>query len=293
MATVTADPATTVVAGAAVGDQSTPTVTFAPGAGSTCGPGTPLGSSLPAFLQLLPDEPDAAGPATFDAEGHLVTRRESGRFAVEALWPAPDRQLYAPDGAADEVSPRPYGSITVLGSHETGSDVTVSGATGGTTVLRVLISDPVAVDEACRYVQFTVTEDDAVIARFAYDLAAIGDESPLVDRGPLVVETRQVAEAPAETVPCGGADDNGSPPNLDETAVGPAAPTPAEALDAYLATPEAATFYRSGYVEMITPDGTYVYGARFEGDPSQWVTLVTVERVQGGWAATRVSASGC
>lgn len=298
--TSTTQPATTALGAAAgpagTGGQATPTVTFAPGAGLACGPGTPTGDSLPAFVQLLPDDPDAtAGPGTFDADGHLVTRREGQRFAVEALWPAPERQLYARDAGPDAPPSSNFGNY----SWRDGSggaaplEVVVEQETGDVTALRVLASGTVDVTEPCRYALFTVFDRGKAIARFSYDLGAETGGAGMIDRAPLVVETRQVAEAPTEATPCGGAGATGVPPNRDETPRGPVAPTPAGALDAYLATPEADFYYHSGYVEMITPDGTYTYGARFDGDASQWVTLVTVTPVDGGWAVTRLNSSGC
>lgn len=293
--TTTADPATTVLGAAsgpgAAGGQPTATVTFAPGTALACGPGTPLGSSLPGFLQLLPDAPEAAGRSTFDADGRLVTVRETARFAVEAVWPAPERQLYASPGESDGLG-RADDNISYGVSLDGFRQLVVSASSGEVTALRVLISDAVAVTDRCRYVQFTVSEQGRSIARFTYDLA--GDSQPaVVDRGPLVVETREVAAAPSGAVPCGGADANGTPPNDDSAAQGPVAPTPAEALEAYLATPAAATYYQSGYVEMITADRVYTYGAPIEPGSSRWVTLVTVQPVDGGWAATHVTASGC
>lgn len=297
--TSTTQPATTALGAAAgpagTGDQSTPTVTFAPGAGLACGPGTPTGDSLPAFVQLLPDDPDAtAGPGTFDADGHLVTRRENGQFAVEALWPAPERQLYAADAEPNAPATTSFGNYSLHSTTggET-ADMVVEQQTGDVTALRILTSGSVNVSDQCRYVLVTVFDRGEPIARFTYDLAADAGGAGMVDRGPLVVETRQVAEAPTEATPCGGAGATGVPPNRAETPRGPVAPTPAGALDAYLATPEADFYYHSGYVEMITPDGTYTYGARFDGDASQWVTLVTVTPVDGGWAVTHLNSSGC
>lgn len=291
--TTTAEPATTVLGAAsepgAGGDQSTATVTFAPGSGLACGPGTPTGSSLPGFLQLLPDEPEAAGQSTFDADGRLVTRRENEHFAVEALWPAPDRQLYAGDGPADGLG-RADDDISYGVSLDGFRELVVSASSGEVSALRVLINDAVAVAEPCRYIQFTVSERSEPIARFVYDLAAGDNQGPIVDRSPLVVDTRQVAEAPADAVPCNGGP--GAPANEDVVIEGPVAPTPAEALDAFLATPDA-SYYQSGYVEFITPDGASTYGAPIEPGSSQWVTLVTVSPVDGGWAATHVTASGC
>lgn len=290
--TSTTQPAATVPGAAAApagdGGQSTATVTAPPGGGLACGPGTPIGSSLPGFLQLLPDEADAAGTSAFDAEGRLVTRRENGRFAVEALWPAPDRQLYAADAPPD--SGRLIDAMGTYTSNES-TDYQVFGDGAPITVLRVLINAPVDVDGPCRYVQFTVSERGATIARFAYDLGARGGAG-LADREPLIIETRQVNAAPAEAVPCDGADANGTPPNEAADMQGPVAPTPAEALDAFLSTP-GSTYLTSGYVEMITPDGTYTYGAPYDEKGSRWVTLVTVKAVDGGWSATHVTASGC
>ncbi len=292
--TSTNQPATTTQLGAApgsggAGEGPTATVTFAPGSGLACGPGTPLGSSLPGFLQVLPDEPGATGTSTFDGDGRLVTRRETERFAVEALWPAPDRQLYAADGTADGLG-RADDDINYDLSPEGQTELVVPSSTGELTALRILISGAVEVAAPCRFIQFTVSEQGEPIARFVYDLAADEGQAPIADRSPLVVDTRRVPEAPAEVLPCNGGP--GAPPNDDAAADGPVAPTPAEALDAYLATP-AGSYYQSGYVEMITPDGTYTYGAPIEPGSAEWVTLVTVSPVDGGWAATHVTASGC
>ncbi len=291
-ATVTAPPATTVLDAAG---QSTPTVTFAPGSGGdlACGPVTPTGDMLPAFLQLLPYEPEAAsGRSTFDAEGRLITRRESERVAVEAMWPAPDRQLYAAEGQDDGVGRSDLGISYGLSS-EGQTELIVKGSTGEFTALKVLTSGALDVAGPCRYIQFTVSEQGRQIARFTYDLATGDGQPALVNRGPLVTESRQVAEAPAVAAPCGGADANGAPPNEDQATQGPVAATPAQALEAFLTTPPAATYLSSGYVEMITPDGTHVYGVPIEPGDSDWVTLVTVTPLEGGWAATHVTASGC
>lgn len=288
-ATVTAPSGATLV-GPGNG-QSTPTVTFAPDTPLTCGPDSPAGDMLPGPLQILPDETGSAtGSTTFDAGGRAVIRRENERYAVEALWPAPDRVLYAKDRAADAPDATNFGNVSMHSRAAGGYDVVVEREVGDVTPLSIVTSGTVNVEATCRYVLFTVSERGQAIARFTYDLTAEGGAA-MVDRAPLVVETRQVAEAPADAVPCDGGP--GAPPNDDEAIKGPVAPTPAEALDAYLATPEADFYYHSGYVELITPDGSYVYGARFDGDPSQWVTLVTVEPVQGGWAVTHLNSSGC
>ncbi|MEZ5406956.1 MAG: hypothetical protein R2761_02960 [Acidimicrobiales bacterium] len=291
--TSTAQPATTALGAtpgsASEGDQSTATTVLPPG-GLDCGPGTQTGSSLPGFLQVLPDEAGAIGTTTFDGDGRLVTRRETERFVVEALWPAPDRQLYAADGTADGLG-RADSDINYDLSPEGQTELVVLSGVGELTALRILISGAVKVAEHCRFIQFTVSEQGEAIARFVYDLAAGDGQAPIADRSPLVVETRQMSEAPAEALPCNGGP--GAPPNDDLAANGPAAPTPAEALDAYLTTPAAATYYQSGYVEMVTPDGTYTYGAPIAPGSAEWVTLVTVSPVDGGWAATHATASGC
>ena len=279
-------------AGAGAGDGASPTVTFAPDAPLTCGPDSPTGDSLPGYLQILPDETGATTgrPATFDADGRAVIRRENERYAVEALWPAPDRVLYAAEQPAGTPDVTDFGNVSMRLSPDAPTEVLVERQVGDVTPLRILTSGTVNVAPACRYVLFTVFERGRPIARFTYDLAAEASAA-MVDRAPLVAGTRQVAAAPTEAVPCDGGP--GAPPNDDLVLDGPVAPTPAEALDAYLATPEADFYHHSGFVELIAQDGTYTYGAPLDPGSPLWVTLVTVTPVEGGWAATHLRASGC
>ncbi len=47
--------------------------------------------------------------------------------------------------------------------------------------------------------------------------------------------------------------------------------------------------FRSGFVEMIEPDGAITYGI---GSGDHFVTLISVNAVEGGWTVDRWEVSG-
>jgi hypothetical protein len=128
--------------------------------------------------------------------------------------------------------------------------------------------------------------------------ASAGEPVVFTDLDPYITETVEAAEVPTGTVACdpGTAPDAPDPPdNVAGAGDGSVHATPAEALVALLAGPSAATLATSGYVELVAPDGSYVYGAPTPGRDrtAGYVTLVTVEPVTGGWTMTGFTASGC
>ena len=85
----------------------------------------------------------------------------------------------------------------------------------------------------------------------------------------------------------------GDTPYTNNTVTDPIpAPDPVQALATFLSTPGAQTLFQLGYEEIsIVSDGTYRYERRNNVDTL--VTVVFVEPVDNGWAATRWQASPC
>jgi hypothetical protein len=93
-------------------------------------------------------------------------------------------------------------------------------------------------------------------------------------------------------VPCQSPAGVDRPANVGGSGPGGAHPTPVEALQAFLAAPGHETLARSGYVELVEPDGTVTYGAPLDGGDG-YVTLVSVAPADAGWVVEGWRASGC
>jgi hypothetical protein len=128
---------------------------------------------------------------------------------------------------------------------------------------------------------------------------------PASQAGSLVIESREVRQTPG-VIPCAPPEGHepgyeGNPIRSGFVSAGDAFPTPAEALQAFVALDppdgSALHFADSGYVEMRFPesvfytDGKYViYGRDFAYG---WVTLIGVHQTTEGWAVTWWAGSGC
>jgi len=116
----------------------------------------------------------------------------------------------------------------------------------------------------------------------------------------LVVETLETSEIP-EVIECqGGPGVEDTPPNKTGTAPdGPVFDTPEEALEDLLSTEVADTWPKTGFFELVTPDGTVTYGNPYDDmspDPrpeNGLVISVTVVEGDTGWSVTQWETSGC
>lgn len=112
---------------------------------------------------------------------------------------------------------------------------------------------------------------------------------------------------PVETVPdvleCSGGSEAAGfevPPIQTSTITdGDILETPAAALEALLATPDAERWPKTGYFELLEPDGAITYGNPiddYSSDPrpeNGLVIAVSVIPVDGGWTVDGWATSGC
>lgn len=116
----------------------------------------------------------------------------------------------------------------------------------------------------------------------------------------LVVETLEASEIP-DVVGCSAGRDPGVevPPNKTGTPNGASFDTPVEALEDLLATDVAETWPKTGYFELVTPEGNVIYGNPYDDmspDPrpeNGLVISVTIVEADSGWTITEWETSGC
>jgi hypothetical protein len=105
----------------------------------------------------------------------------------------------------------------------------------------------------------------------------------------LIIDHRTIDVDTPDVTPVGC----GDRPYTNNVVAAPiAAADPVQALSTFLSTPSAKTLLQLGYEEIsITRPGTYRYERR--NNIGALVTVIFVERVDNGWAATRWQASPC
>lgn len=255
------------------------------------------GGELPVAVELIPGSPvsSATEPDIVAASGQLVRRITAGDLSVELRWPAGEQPRYA-----DSAAPPDPPSLLGLSQGGTTSADAVEMYLPDDAVLRVTSLGSAA--EGCAEVEFVLADGEGRRDRFAWDTTAALDlddpgwRSPARSLAPLVARSI-AAPAPIEAVPCHNPNGD-APPNQFGSVDQSPLPAPADALAAFLATPEARRFAQAGYLELPVGQDRYVYGAPLdlgEGDvdETRFVGLVTVDRQPEGWAVTSWTSSGC
>lgn len=143
------------------------------------------------------------------------------------------------------------------------------------------------VDEAIWRTQFNLTEPNFQTKEQALQ----PPPSTLPEPTALIVGHRTIDVDTPEITPAGY--ECGNLPYTDNTVADPiTAPDPTQALATFLTTPRAQFLFKLGYDEIsIVNAGTYRYERR--NNIGALVTVIFVEPVDGGWAATRWQASPC
>jgi hypothetical protein len=114
----------------------------------------------------------------------------------------------------------------------------------------------------------------------------------------LIVDTLSVDEIPP-VVACEGGAPNRPPNQTRSIEDGPSFATAREALQGILATPDAETWPKTGYFELILDNGSIVYGNPLDNlsanplPDTGLVIAVTVQQTETGWTATGWETSGC
>lgn len=147
--------------------------------------------------------------------------------------------------------------------------------------------------------QITTTSPEDVRSVVALDTPEAGDDPKgvsvrmLLAKRPLVVGRIDVDLLP-RAVPCQPPDDVEAPANKRESLPGARTySTPGDALHRFITdTASQHQLATSGYVELHTSERLIGYGIEFEGGPG-FVTVVSVDQTELGWAATGWEASGC
>ena len=119
---------------------------------------------------------------------------------------------------------------------------------------------------------------------------------PRGDAGTTVAH--QAVDAVPIPVECGSYDDQSDfsyPPNVVAEVADPLwGDTPREALESYLAGPE----FRfgtsaTGYDELTVDSEITAYAVPLEGDPTRYVTVLSLKHTVQGWAVAELHSSGC
>lgn len=249
-------------------------------------PGTvPLPSPDDGPTESVPVTDGAAPSSPPLRDGQQAWHWPRENSTIEVRWPADSRPLYD------------------LGAHDDPADsgFTASAPEGRNAPRAITIHAPFDVEVVqrsdahdlatpCDTVQISRYADGARSDSFGWPLTGErGDDAlDLIDLHPLITTSRDVEVALTEVVPCRG----GPGSEIDEHPAGAAHPTPAEALDAYVALPEAFGLSDSDWTEMKVPDGTVVYGQAFSSG-NGFTQLITVTETDAGWRVSAVRRSGC
>jgi hypothetical protein len=114
----------------------------------------------------------------------------------------------------------------------------------------------------------------------------------------VIVDTLSVDEIPP-VVACEGGAPNRPPNQTRSIEDGPSFATAREALQGILATPDAETWPKTGYFELILDNGSIVYGNPLDNlsanplPDTGLVIAITVQQTETGWTATGWETSGC
>lgn len=245
-----------------------------PDAGFICG------STLPMEIDVI-DPTNGDTSTTFvpdltpDFAGQHTRHLEHGPVTVEVRWPAAENVDYntADHLHVSAMSTSPGYRLLGLRTEDSQDQV---------PLVRLGIKADEPISEECAIIEIAVYYGDRQIVSFGWDVNA-GHSADLI------TETRDVTSAPTDAVPC-----KSSAPNRSEPIQSELHASPAQALAGFLDGPSAVTLPKRDYVEMIVPDGSYVYGSRsYPGQADGFLVLVTVEPVNDGWQATHIESAGC
>lgn len=255
----------------------------------TCGAELPVTFEVPSALEGPLPGPAASDPTL---EGQFAQYWELPAGTIEVRWPADPREVYDLD--------RLRGDQTVfeqmsVGTPEDGSQAQVKvpnidpGLTAADSTLTMTATSSAAdLQGPCDLVQVRYIDGNGNQTTRGYDVTNFAREPAFgVDLNPLVTIVGDAASAPdlAQMASCGSND-------IDRDAMGPAAATPAEALDQYLDSDAAAAgFIKSGYREYEIGENEFQY-ATFTDD-STLLTLFTVSRSGQDWSVSHVISVGC
>jgi hypothetical protein len=268
-----------------------------------CGPELP-------FTAVLPDDfvGPTAGPSPDSdrplEEGQLALHWTGRGGSVELRWPADANQtstsLPTPADRDDRFS-----FIVVQPVMIDGEDKGLLPEAHATYPTHP--TDEVEiVDDPCDVTQLAIY-GPVTSASFAWPEAAenptvkILPDMPRSGHDQLVVASLAVEQLP-EVVACSGSDREDVPATRSSTVSDPEVyATPTEALEALLTTSDAESWAKTGYFELIEPDGSVTFGKPFEADPLSEPTpddglliAVSVTPVEdGGWMVDSWTTSGC
>jgi hypothetical protein len=243
------------------------------------------GTQIPASLQVpgALDGPVVVAAATAEppAESHqLILRWTRAEGSVEVRWPA-GRQL---DYDLGEPRPATEPSRGVDGTRmelwlEYESDESGNNPPADLLVDTTGQAPPA---EACTIMDVRVTGPDGTV-NTGVDLRDLGD---WVELGPLVIDREEVDEVPTDAADCDELADRREDVTMEPGSA------PVAALRTFLATPEADGLGDSGFTELRAEDGTVTYGMPADGG-DEFVVLISVVPVDGGWAVDHWTSSGC
>lgn len=270
---------------------------------ATCGRELPVDVSVPGSSGPVPGPaPGAATPTPTD--GQWVAHWDGDFGTVEIRWPADDRVLYDLTGefADSDISPRYVQYEMASDGGFLTAKLEVLTVSNGTTVNIEPLSQPLIElrpgpgegDAAppCDVIEVRYLASEGWHLTAGYFYPELAGNYSVRDLSPLIVSTESIDTPPSP--------DNVTPCDADRgvqggTSLGnDVAPTPAEALAAYLGDPAADGYLDSGYHEYVTNDGVhYVYTRAADYDPDMVVTLITVDRDGDGWSVSSLYHSGC
>ncbi len=266
----------------------------------TCGVELPVIVTVPGASGAIPGP--AVDPAP--AEGQYVAHWDGNFGLVEVRWPADSRILYDLTGefADSDIGPRYVQLETAGDGSSIDASLDVASVWDGVPVSMAPTSVPMLHMERgpgegdyaapCDVVQVRYVGDEGWHFIHSYFIPDFSSTYGGGDLHPLIVSTEASTSPPTadDVTPC----DPERGVRGGTTMGNPVSPTPAEALEAYLADPQADGDMDSGYNEYVADEGDlYVYTYRADYDPTMIATLVTVERDGDGWSVTALYHSGC
>jgi hypothetical protein len=270
----------------AEGDQTRePSASSGDAAPTACGTELPVTVTVPGAVEgPVPGPVPGGAPAQ---PGQVIVHWQRADDAIEARWPADPQPVYDLSGASQRPNQEMSSAMTEdppkadidIDADGFDSDLVVEGRTQQPPACNVL-----------ELVVITREGRTPLGLRLSSDPETPDAPYGWVDLQPIIIERREVDDAPDEAIPCQAADTSGTPDNRsggsDPDVRGD---TPAATLHAFLANESGAM--QSGYVEMIEPDGSIAYGV----DPNSegWTTLVTVVSDPAGWHLDHWTMSGC
>ncbi|HQZ35174.1 MAG TPA: hypothetical protein PK020_12160 [Ilumatobacteraceae bacterium] len=279
-------PAATAPVTAASGDTTLATTPLAVRGVPICG------AELPVTIEMDVSG-NTSGPITgpgpvaggTTAEGQFAQYWQLASGTVEVRWPADPRQKYDLDSTPVRVYPSVFDGMAVSTQADGSQAIVALSNLGGVTLTMTKNAGADGLAAPCDVLQVRYSDSQGNQTTRGYNVTDFNSDPAFgLDLNPLIISTEASAGPdPATVVSCGEG-------GIDNDMTGPASPSAADALLAFLDSGQFPGLITSGYSEYTPSDTETIYAIITD---DRLITLITVTHTTEGWTVTHVKAPGC